>query len=194
MQTDEQTILERCQAGDLDAFGELVARYQDRIYRTAYLLVGNRDDAQDVAQETFVRAFRSLCSFRRECAFSSWLHRILLNAARNWLRDNRRHAQISGACPPVIERSEETEASPEEALFQHDRASRLQAALRDLPLHYREAVVLRFYHDLSYTEISEVLDVPIGTVRSRLAKARDLLQKRLRWQALMDQDKEAKSR
>ena len=191
MQTDEQPILERCQAGDLDAFGELVARYQDRIYRTAYLLVGNRDDAQDVTQETFVKAFRNLRSFRRECAFSSWLHRILLNAAGNWLRDNRRHAQLSEAAPPVIGRSEEAEVSPEEAVLQHDRARRLQAALWDLPPHYREAMILRFYDELSYAEMAEVLDVPVGTVRSRLAKARELLYKRLRWEAFSDRSKEA---
>ena len=192
MHADEEPILKRCRSGDLDAFGELVERYEDRVRRTAFLLVGNRDDAQDVAQETFVRAFKSLSSFRHECAFSTWLHRITLNAARNWLRENRRRAQMSDLeweaemAPAKLD-----EATPEHQVLRREGARRLQAALQTLPDRYREALVLKVYHDLPYSDIAEILQVPVGTVRSRLAKARELVVKRLRWDAFLDRSKEA---
>lgn len=192
MQADEEAILDRCQAGDLESFGELVTRYQDRIYRLAYVLVGNRDDALDITQEAFVKAFRSLQFFRRDCAFATWMHRITLNSARNWLRSNRRQVEAPDADWPVRSGAETADLSPEEEVLRRERGRRIRAALDALPPHYREPLILRLYQELTYPEIADVLELPVGTVRSRLSKARDMIFRRLCSEKLAESAREAR--
>ncbi|MBI2843702.1 MAG: sigma-70 family RNA polymerase sigma factor [Armatimonadetes bacterium] len=170
---DDDVLISECQSGNISAFEALVRKYQDRTVRVLYLLLGNVDDAQDVAQESFIRAFRGIHSFRRSSSFATWLHRIALNTAHNWIRDNRQPETL----PLHEERRFAGYGRPEDLLVARERALEIRSLLAELPESYREAIVLRHFEDLSYVEIAEVQGVPVGTVKSRLAKARSLLQK-----------------
>lgn len=170
---DDEPLVRACQSGDVTSFETLVHKYQDRTVRVLYLLLGNVDDAQDVAQETFIRAFRCIRSFRGTSSFATWLHRIAINTARNWIRSSRREKEMF-VLPD--ERYFGNEGRPDEMLLARERTLAITQALSKLPVHYREVIILRHYDELSYEEIAEVLQTPIGTVKSRLAKARMLLQ------------------
>lgn len=172
MPMDDGSLIKACQQGDITAFGYLVQRYQDRVLRVLYLLIGNSEDAQDVAQESFIRAYRYIRAFRGDCGFATWLHRIAINTAHNWMRENyRRRAQTVA----LEDWKQGAGIDPADALLAKQAQLEMRSALAALPQHYREAVVLRHYEDLSYEEIAQVQQVPVGTVRSRLSKARQLL-------------------
>lgn len=176
MPMDDGSLIKACQQGDITAFECLVQRYQDRVLRVLYLLIGNTEDAQDVAQESFIRAYRYMRAFRGDCGFPTWLHRIAINTAHNWMRENyRRRAQTVA----LEDWKHDAGKDPADALLAKQSQMEMQSALASLPPHYREAVVLRHYDDLSYEEIAQVQQVPVGTVRSRLSKARMLLHKYL---------------
>lgn len=170
---DEYKLINACQSGNVAAFEVLVRKYQDRIIRVLYLLLGNADDAQDVAQETFIRAFRCINAFKGTASFATWLHRIAINSARNWIRDCKREKEILTSADDIWHSVSD---KPEDSLLAKERTLEIRSALAQLPTHYREAIILRHFDELSYEEIAEVQQVPIGTVRSRLAKARMLLQ------------------
>lgn len=172
MHDDDDALVSACQSGDMSAFECLVRKYQDRTIRVLYLILGNTDDAQDAAQETFIRAFRCIRSFRGRSSFATWLHRIALNTALNWIRDSKRARDASAP----LEDSTIGAPRPEELFMARERTREIIGALLQLPAHYREAVILRHYDEMSYQEIAEVQRVPVGTVRSRLAKGRELLQ------------------
>ena len=176
MHDNEESLVTACQSGDVAAFEALVRKYQDRTVRVLYLLLGNMDDAEDVAQETFVQAFRYIGSFRRRSNFGTWLHRIALNTARNWIRDNK----VERDALALTDDRRHGSDRPEDLLIARERTMEIRNALAQLPQHYREVIVLRHFSDLSYEEIAEVQQVPLGTVRSRRAKGRELLQRLLR--------------
>ncbi|MEN6520303.1 MAG: sigma-70 family RNA polymerase sigma factor [Armatimonadota bacterium] len=173
---DDDMLVYACQSGDIDAFEQLVRKYQDRTVRVLYLLLSDADDAQDAAQETFIRAFRCIKSFKHNSSFGTWLHRVAINTARNWARNNKRGqevpSQIEGVTPA-------NQLKSDDLLVARERSLEVKYALSRLPQYYREAIVLRHYDDLSYEEIALVQQVPVGTVRSRLAKARTLLKQYL---------------
>ena len=125
-----------------------------------------------------MKAYRALPSFRGEAAFTTWLYRVALNATRNWLRAEARHtsARFSDSLEIAAAPSD---ATPERQVLANETASSIRAVLAALPDHYREPLILRYYRNMSYDEIADVLVVPIGTVRSRLAQARRLLSERL---------------
>lgn len=169
---DEHHLISACQTGDIAAFEALVRRYQDRIVRVLYLLLGNTDDAQDVAQEAFIRAFRCIQSFKGTSSFATWLHRIAINSAHNWIRKCKREREVLALAE---DRWHGGSDKPEDSLIARERTLEIMSALGELPIHYRETIILRHYDELSYEEIAEIQQVPIGTVKSRLAKARMLL-------------------
>jgi RNA polymerase sigma-70 factor (ECF subfamily) len=173
---DDDALVSACQSGDVNAFELLVRKYQDRTVRMLYLLLGNSDDAQDVTQETFLRAFKSIHTFRGSASFTTWLHRIAVNTARNWIRSNRPDRELVVA---PDERWHGPLDRPENVLMKRERLLEIRSALAELPPHYRETIILRHFDELSYEEIADVQQVPVGTVRSRLAKGRTLLQRRL---------------
>lgn len=183
----------RCLAGERDAFGELVARWQDRIHAAVYRMTGDADDARDLAQETFLRAWSSLRSFEGGASFGTWLYSIALNQVRSEMRKRsalKRGAPVSldaapgggdddrGIDPPAPGRS------PEQAMSSKDDVRLLRAAVASLDDDSREVIVLREFQDLSYEEIAEVAGVPVGTVRSRLFRAREELRRRLQGKVL----------
>lgn len=183
----------RCLAGDRDAFGEIVSRWQDRIHAVTQRMTGDAHLARDLAQETFLRAWSSLSSFEGGAAFGTWLHSIAINQVRTEMR--RRSAQKRGA-PVSIEalggggggsadggetsfEPEGPAADPARPMEEQERAALLQRAVAELDPEFREVLVLREFRDLPYEEIAAITGVPVGTVRSRLFRARSELRRRL---------------
>jgi RNA polymerase sigma-70 factor (ECF subfamily) len=178
----DQALIERCLAGETEAFGDLVQRHQDRLFGTLAHLLGSVHDAADVAQDAFVLAYRNLSHFRGQSAFYSWLFRIAYNAAVNHRRRNRRplqslEAQREERGDELIDRRSEPDPS---AGMQLDERSRLlRSALDELGEDYRNALVLKEIEGLPYEEIAAVMDCPVGTVRSRIHRARHELKDKL---------------
>lgn len=163
-------LVARARKGDLDAFGELVSRHQGGLVRYLTHMVSNASDAEDVAQEALLRAYRALKDFRGQSAFKTWLYQIATNAARTQLdkRRTRREDQTDDVAEMEIGSGEQVERR----IVAHDQ---LRRALAELPDEWREAVVLRDIEGLEYREIAEMLDIPIGTVESRIFRGRQRL-------------------
>ena len=172
---DEKHILARARRGDLHAFEELVRLYEKRVYAVALRSSGSPEDAADITQEVFLRAWRSIESFRGDSGFSTWLFRITMNLCVDFAR--HKHAQPQTQ-PLVIgeEDSErpipDTAPTPEEHLDNRELGRELAAALDEVSEEHRRIVLLRDVSGLSYTEIAEVLEISEGTVKSRLSRAR----------------------
>lgn len=175
MREDDKALICRSLAGDLTAFEELIRCYQSRVCRTLYFLLENQDDVEDVAQEVFIRVFRHLKTFRGDCEFSTWLHKIVLNTLRNWVRTRKQNVSLD----ELNDYSYSWSTGDEGSFLTSEEAFEVRKAIRALPEHYRETLVLRHFHDMSYEDIARVQRVPLGTVRSRLAKGRQLLFDRL---------------
>ena len=182
--TAEQKLIRRSNQGDQDAFESLVVQNQDRVYGLALRMVRNPDDAVDLCQEAFLNAWRGLASFQGGSSFSTWLYRLASNACIDLLR--RRKRRQEGEAPHSLDDEEagwpEPAApggGPEEELEQKERRQALERELRALPDHQREILVMREVSGLSYQEIGELLSLDLGTVKSRLARARLALKKRL---------------
>lgn len=180
-------LVERCLAGDQRAFELLVVKYQRRIQRLIARMVRDVDLVDDIAQETFIRAYRALHQFRGDAQFYTWLYRIAVNTAKKALLDLKRDPTISEA---FFRTSDEDETSghgvepmttdtPETELAAKDIARTVNDALDALPSELRQALVLREIDGLSYEEIAEIMACPIGTVRSRIFRARDAVSARV---------------
>lgn len=175
--TDDHELVRACRAGNAEAFGELVLRYQDRLYPTIFRLVGSEEDSRDVLQDAFVRAFTKLDLFQGTSSFYTWIYRIAVNQAVNFHR--RRSPRLINL--PEIERGGDIATALEEPSRELDPAERLDRAERDeliqkalsrLSVEHRAVVILKDLEDHRYEEIAEILDIPVGTVRSRLHRAR----------------------
>jgi RNA polymerase sigma-70 factor, ECF subfamily len=165
---DEAVLVADSRRGDRSAYDRLVAAYQDRIYQAAYRITGHREDAWDAAQEAFLRAFKALRTFRGEASFSTWMTRIAVNAALDVVRRRPAH-------PPVPADAAAEGGDPTDVVLRRDQQRRVQQAIAQLPLEHRTVVVLRDVQGLRYEEIARALGVPVGTVRSRLSRARESL-------------------
>jgi len=177
-------LVRRAQAGDLPAFNTLVIRHQDAVYSLALRMLGTREAAEDAAQEAFIRAYRRLDTYRGG-SFRSWLFSIVANLSRDELRRRARRPQVSlDAARDDPERADldppDSEPLPEEQLEQGELRATLEAALQQLPDDWREVVVLSDVHGLAYDEIARVTGLPLGTVKSRLSRARGRLRDVLR--------------
>lgn len=181
---DEKKIIEQVLAGDNDAFGLLVDAYQDRVYNLALRMCGNAEDAFDLSQEAFFRAWRGLSGFQQEASFSTWLFRLVSNVCLDWLRAKKRRPTVS--LTTVDENGEESQMelpdpgkTPEELLEAAEDREALTKAMNQLPIEYRQILTMRAIDDMNYTEIAAVLQIPEGTVKSRLARARLALRKKV---------------
>ncbi len=188
---DDHSLVAACRAGQTDAFGVLVRRYQDRLFPTIVRLVGSAEDAQDVLQDVFVRGFEKLDQFHGESSFYTWIYRIAVNLALSGHRKNRnrRFSRLSlpGKNQPVVDPADRSpESDPSLALERLEREAIIAAALGELGREHRAVVILKDFDGRRYEEISALLNIPVGTVRSRLHRARSEL--RVRLQSLIDQD------
>lgn len=182
MPSSDEELVTLSQGGDLDSFNQLVLRWERPIYALAYRVIGREEDARDVAQETFLRAFRALKGFKGQAKFSSWLYRITLNLCRDWMRRERR-APVSQA-PEGIDIIELAgEATPSESI--EDLVGRKQLglavskAMALLPEEQRTAIILKEYHGLTFQEIADLLDCPLSTVKTRLYQGLTVVRKQL---------------
>jgi len=181
---DDYRLAQACRAGRTEAYGELVGRCQDRLYPMVLRLLGSPEDAQDVLQDAFVRGFEKLDQFQGDSSFFTWMYRITVNLAMSRLRKRRIRRFFPLADPRGGDRGfdppDESEAgAPSHAVERAEREAIVTAALNSLEPEHRAVVVLKDYEGRRYEEIGELLGVPVGTVRSRLHRARQQLKLRL---------------
>ena len=172
---ETETLIRRCQRGDKLAIGALIRRYQNYVYRLCYLVMRTEQDAEDMTQETFIRACRALPRYeiREGTSFEAWLYRIAVNCCRSRMR--RKWYQVLPWPNPAPDLISEPEAQPERRMLRDERRDKVLEAIDSLGEKHRLVVILRYYAGLSNEEIARTLNIPSGTVRSRLYTARERL-------------------
>jgi RNA polymerase sigma-70 factor (ECF subfamily) len=182
-QLDEDLVL-RVQQGDKSAYDFLVIKYQHRIIQLVNRYVKDPSEAQDVAQEAFIKAYRALGNFRGDSAFYTWLYRIAINTAKNYLvsrsrRSSDYHVDIQDA--ETFENAPQLQGmeTPERLLLNQEIIDTIKAAIEKLPEEMRTAIMLREFEGMSYEEIAQAMDCPVGTVRSRIFRAREAIDNKL---------------
>ena len=185
--TDEE-LVERTLAGDSGAFDQIVARYKDRVFSYARRMLGDPDTAEEIAQDIFMRAFRYLDHFRGDSKFSTWFYTIVSSTCKNAAKYHGLRARIREKPSPVtdgdrpadpVDRLPSDMFAPEHAVVSIETRRAVQDAIRSLPDIYRQTVVLKDINDFSYEEIARILNCELGTVKSRLARARQMLREKL---------------
>ncbi len=181
----DQELVERVQRGDKHAFDLLVAKYQQRIINLVGRFVRNPNDAMDVTQEAFLKAYRALPKFRGDSAFYTWMYRIAVNTAKNYLAVQSRRPLEADQDYDEIEQIDSSgvlrdQATPEHMLLRDEIQDTVVRAIEELPEDLRTAITLREIEGLSYEDIAEVMECPIGTVRSRIFRAREAIDKQLK--------------
>ncbi len=185
--TDEDLVA-RSRGGDVDSFNQLILRWERPIYALAYRVIGREEDARDVCQDTFLRAFRALPGFKGEAKFSSWIYRIALNLCRDWIRRQRR--------TPVVQMPEDAEAierialrdpveSIEDLVARKELSAVVAEAMAVLPEEQRTAIILKEYHGMTFQEIAELQGCPLSTVKTRLYQGLTVLRRNLEKQGRM---------
>jgi RNA polymerase sigma-70 factor (ECF subfamily) len=170
---DEKRLITECREGNASAFGELVARYQDRLFNTVVRLVDNAEDARDVVQEAFLHAYQSLHAFKGDSLFFTWLYRIAVNTAISLKRKQRPAVQATTEDNAPFDPLDRTDTNrPDHAMERVEEAQVVQQALGMLSPEHRVVLVMKDMDGLKYEAIADVLGVPIGTIRSRLHRAR----------------------
>lgn len=173
-----------CQKGDPKAYEKLIQCFQTRVFSLAMRMLGDPDDAADVTQETFIRVFRTIDKYRGEAALATWIHRIAANLCLDWLRQRKRRV-LSSDSPlnwghdTVQRQIEDNAPGPEEQVASAELREQLQQALNQLEDHHRLAVVLRDVQGMSYEQIADILQAPLGTVKSRINRGRQQLKQML---------------
>jgi RNA polymerase sigma-70 factor (ECF subfamily) len=179
--TDEELVA-RSTSGDADSFNELILRWERPIYALAYRTIGREEDARDICQETFLRAYRALPGFRGQAKFSSWLYRIALNLCRDWVRRERRTPVVQ---PPEdgdlmeLAAAAEPSESIEDLVARKDLTRTVERAMALLPEEQRTAIVLKEYHGLTFQEIADLMGCPLSTVKTRLYQGLTVLRREL---------------
>ena len=179
--TDEELVA-RSQRGDVDSFNELIIRWERPIYALAYRVIGRDEEARDVCQEAFLRAFRALPGFKGQAKFSSWLYRITLNLCRDWIRRQRR--------APVSQMPEDTDVlemaaargpveSIEDLVARRELSAVVEEAMALLPDEQRTAIILKEYHGMTFQEIADLQGCPLSTVKTRLYQGLSVLRRQL---------------
>lgn len=184
--TVDQQLVHLSQAGDLKAFGLLVEKYQSRLYRMILRVIKNPSTVEDLVQESLIKAYRSITSFRGDSAFYTWLYKIGLNTARNYLYDAKRNVHIDESI--ALEDAENFSTAidihqaetPETELINKQIAKTVNDAIAALPTELQTAITLREIEGLSYEQISNIMDCPVGTTRSRIFRARNIISEKLK--------------
>lgn len=181
----DRLLVQRVQAGDSAAFNALVLKYQQRVFKLVSRYVRDREEALDVTQEVFVRAYKALGGFRGESAFYTWLYRIAVNAAKNAVGAASRNPVEGSLDVDDLELTEVQSkltdvSSPERQLYADELKRTINEAIQALPAELRRAILLREIEGLSYEEIAEIMKCPVGTVRSRIFRAREAISTRIK--------------
>ncbi len=179
------TLIERAVRGDQKAYAEILDEYRGRIYNLIYRMVRHREEAEDLVQEAFVKAFASLPSFNADYAFSTWLYKIAINNCIDHLR--RKKLKTYSMDKPVQSQDGEfsrefpdVSMSPDKPLLARERTRLIEKAIDELPEKYRIVIILRHSEERSYDEIAQMLGLPLGTVKARIFRAREMLKKKLK--------------
>jgi RNA polymerase sigma-70 factor, ECF subfamily len=180
VESNDLDLILKFKRGDPSVFGELVLKYQDRIYNSCFYMLGNHQDAEDAAQETFIKAFRNMASFKTEAPFYTWLYRIGINTCLDHQKKSSSHHKSSHVDIDSLSQEIPSAASTEKQYQAIELTEALQSALGKMPAKLKAILVLKEVDDLSYEEISKVLNISMGTVKSRISRARELLRKILR--------------
>ncbi|WP_420641200.1 RNA polymerase sigma factor [Candidatus Leptofilum sp.] len=187
--TDEQHLLQQARQKDetsAAAYGELVRRYQTAVFNTAYRLLGRRVEAEDAAQEAFLRAYRALDRFELGRPFAPWIKRITTNLCLNWLESSRAKTQLLAADmsrndqPVSLDDWAQSAPSPEQTLVRAEQSTQLHQAILALPPRYRVAIELRHFQELSYDEMAAMMERPLSSVKSDLFRARKMLAEKMK--------------
>lgn len=176
---DERRLLQKAQEGDRKAFEALVALHSRRVYNLALGYTGRHHDAEEIAQTVFVKVWKALPQFRGASAFSTWLYRLTLNACTDHYRRERKHREDLSLDDPDLAPIRDAAPSPEEIVIQREEEAILRKALAELPEQHRVILILREMDGLDYQEIAQVLELQVGTVKSRLTRARRALREKL---------------
>lgn len=171
----DEELIKRILQGDGERYGDIVERYQAGLYRTAYYYTQNIEDARDITQEIFIKAYNSLTGFNQTSAFSTWLYRITVNHCLDWCR-KKKPIYVETTC---LDNLRNEEGSPEDSILQQEIASEVQEAVASLPEIYSTVLILYYFEDFSPQQIAEILDTPKRTVETRLFRARKMLRGKL---------------
>lgn len=181
MEQNESKLIARASSGDASAFNLLMAQHEHRMYAIALRMCKNREDAQDCLQEAMLRVFRAIGAFKGESSFGTWMYRITMNTCLDELRRKKKSRDTSmdalldqGWSPPDMT------GSPERKAMQHELRRSLHSAINDLPEDMRAAIILRDIHGCTYDEIAQVLEINVGTVKSRISRGREKLREKIR--------------
>jgi len=179
LSTLESELIKKCQQGDVEAFEKLILSYQKKVYTIAYRYMGRREEAEDLAQEAFIKVYRSLKTFRGDSSFSTWLYHVVTNVCRDALRKNSRKLEEDSLdCAVTTEKGEirreivDWSMSPALLYEQKELGEFLQSLIDQLSPEYKAVIVMREIQDMSYDEIAQAMDCSLGTVKSRLSRAR----------------------
>ncbi|MGN1120320.1 MAG: sigma-70 family RNA polymerase sigma factor, partial [Oscillospiraceae bacterium] len=182
---EQDNLIARCKGGEREAFNELVLKYQDNVINLAYNLLSDRDDAYDAAQETFIKVYKNIGSFRGESSFVTWIYRITSNVCKDILRKRQRQGATVSLSPADDSADsqfmdiKDEKKTPEEMLETTELQREVREALSELKAEYREVIVYCDMEQLSYEEMSSLLKCPVGTIKSRLSRARTALRNNL---------------
>ena len=180
MQKSDEELVVLSAAGDTDSFNQLVVRWERQIFALAYRVLGREEDARDVCQETFLRAFRALKGFKGQSKFSSWLYRIALNLCRDWIRRERRSSMVTqldaDTEPAAVNGAVET---AEEQVVRRDLGRVITRAMTALSEQQQTTIVLKEYHGLTFQEIADLQECPLSTVKTRLYQGLSVLRRQL---------------
>ena len=180
VELDDQQLVTASKRGDQDAFAQLVQRYQRRIFNLVYRMLQQYEEASEITQETFLAAWQGLPSFRGDARFVTWLYRIAYNCALKQLETRKRDWALQAAlqAEQALE-SEDTYKRADAQIDEHERQAFVQEHLSRLPAKYRAVLILRHLQDMTYEEMAEILTMPVGTIKTHLFRARNLLKQRL---------------
>ncbi|NLM44449.1 MAG: sigma-70 family RNA polymerase sigma factor [Clostridiales bacterium] len=188
MEEQEKLLVYRSKKGDIDAFEELIYNYEKKAYNIAYRIMGNEEDAKDMAQEAFIKIYKSIGNFRGDSTFSTWLYRIVTNVCLDELRKRKKNNTVplemsieSEKGTAIVELSAEKE-TPEDIYEQVEKKQLIQSAISSLSEDYKTVIILRDVQGFSYEEIATMLNCSLGTIKSRINRARNLLKDKLRHQ------------
>src|SRR5512132_2535730 len=179
--TDEELVA-RSQGGDLESFNQLIVRWERPIYALAYRVIGREEDARDVCQETFLRAFRALPGFKGQAKFSSWLYRIALNLCRDWIRRKKRAPLVDmpeGVDIVELAAEQGPTESIEDLVARQEMSRYVAEGMKLLPDEQRPAIILKEYHGLTFQEIADLQGCPLSTVKTRLYQGLTVLRREL---------------